>query len=903
MKTLRLTLSLILAFTLHGSLAKANRLPITTVTDPRDGSDELVAVCKVQDFGAKADGETDDTEAFKQAIQYASDIGGGTVYAPAGKYAIKGTLMIPKSVYLAGEWFNPETNPEKISQGTVLYAYEGKGNAEDTSFIILQGSTGVIGITVYYPEQNITNPIPYPWAIQMCDKYDGKTTGYSTVQNVTLVNPYRGVLAGPKGCQLQVIDGLYGSPIYEGISILESWDVPKVQKVSLGASYWMAYDKDKPNVNRIVDTMKAHLTGFTFGHDTWNFIYDLSIADCKVGLFFNTYYIKPKCMSYGDGQMDLVTIKNAVTGIAGVHGYGGIAMARTHISTDGSPGSACVRLQPPFDSTIHFIDSTFSNPGGSCVVVEKGVPGVFAAQNSTFKKWGNKSNAIQLMGGSLTVTYNTFTGPGTAITIADSALGAVIDKNTYARSVKTPVVSKRRDNSIHINTHQKFASLPNPNYEVDLGIPPTVPHKKLVSVTDFGAIADGSTDCTEAFSKALKSAAEAGGGIVYIPGGMYLLNGTLVVPSKVELRGVSEAGHHTSGCGSMLLTTQGADNANGAPFISLEQGSILRGLTIWYPEQDYENIHPYPWAIRGLGKDISIRYVVVGNGYQALDLGTYDCGGHYVDALSGMTFSKGLWLDNSSTRGVLKNVHFNPHFIVSSKGTKLPAGADFNKLGAALPKTVFNAQDKYNTAFIIGKTTNETVFSIFNYRSNVGLKLTGGFNGILHGLGLDGTVVDMCVMGQQTDPIVIVNTIFDIVPGASEYGNGHFFTETTNPAKIDILNSRFTAWNFVPKDELANKNAILNLKSNYFATSSNSGAVVAYSGTTHLQGCIFGHLGKLDPATGIYSDQDPSAIDILAHPEATVSAHGNLGKGSFNATGMDNNKLEGNVSVPKMPAN
>src|SRR5215469_2056680 len=40
----------------------------------------------VRDYGAKADGTTLDTEAFRQAIQAAKTAGGGTVFVPAGHY-------------------------------------------------------------------------------------------------------------------------------------------------------------------------------------------------------------------------------------------------------------------------------------------------------------------------------------------------------------------------------------------------------------------------------------------------------------------------------------------------------------------------------------------------------------------------------------------------------------------------------------------------------------------------------------------------------------------------------------------------------------------------------------------------------------------------------------------------
>ena len=58
------------------------------------------------------------------------------------------------------------------------------------------------------------------------------------------------------------------------------------------------------------------------------------------------------------------------------------------------------------------------------------------------------------------------------------------------------------------------------------------------SVTAFGAVGDGETDCTAAFNEAVEKVGSAGGGTVYVPPGTYRLTGIVWVHhSRVTIRG------------------------------------------------------------------------------------------------------------------------------------------------------------------------------------------------------------------------------------------------------------------------------------------------------------------------------------------------------------------------------
>ncbi|MFC1547169.1 glycoside hydrolase family 28 protein [Candidatus Neomarinimicrobiota bacterium] len=65
-------------------------------------------------------------------------------------------------------------------------------------------------------------------------------------------------------------------------------------------------------------------------------------------------------------------------------------------------------------------------------------------------------------------------------------------------------------------------------------VPPAFPAREF-SVGEYGAVADGVTDCREAITAAIEACAAAGGGHVLVTAGKYLVNGPLHLKSNVDL--------------------------------------------------------------------------------------------------------------------------------------------------------------------------------------------------------------------------------------------------------------------------------------------------------------------------------------------------------------------------------
>ncbi len=230
----------------------------------------------------------------------------------------------------------------------------------------------------------------------------------------------------------------------------------------------------------------------------------------------------------------------------------------------------------------------------------------------------------------------------------------------------------------------------------------------ITSVLDHGAKADGKTDCAEAFQKALDYTAEKGGGVTAVPSGQYLFKERIVIPPGVTLRGVWESMHHADiGRGSQLFVLAGKGKEEGEPFITLQQSSCLKGMTIFYPEQDVRSIQPYPWTIRGQGMFCSVIDVTLVNPYRAIDLGTQQCELHTIRNVFGCPLREGIFINQTTDIGRIENVHFNPHAWARAAIPNPPneGSEEWNILLKYLPENL--------VGFRIGKTDWEYMVNCF----------------------------------------------------------------------------------------------------------------------------------------------------------------------------------------------
>lgn len=285
------------------------------------------------------------------------------------------------------------------------------------------------------------------------------------------------------------------------------------------------------------------------------------------------------------------------------------------------------------------------------------------------------------------------------------------------------------------------------------------------SVMQFGAAGDGTTDDTAAFQKAIDTAAEEGGGVVEVPVGNYLIKTGLTVKPYVTLKGILQSPGRSSK-GSTLLAVHGKGAEDGDPFITLLEQAGLNGITVSYPEQTAEDPQPYPWCVRGIGDNCTIRNVLLLNPWQGVDFGTNPAGRHFIDGLYMQALKTGVFIDKCFDVGRVNNVHIWP----------------FWNNGPGMEKW----HQENTTGFIIGRTDWEYMNNCFTIWCKV------GFHFVANADGPGNAVLSQC--GADIGPVAV---LVDAVQGHSgvSFQNGQFMAgievKPTNSGPV-----KFTACGF-----------------------------------------------------------------------------------------------------------
>ncbi|MDR1783437.1 MAG: glycoside hydrolase family 55 protein [Dysgonamonadaceae bacterium] len=757
-------------------------------------SDFIVTDAK---FGAKAQAGFDNRAAFQAAIDAAYNAGGGVVYIPAGNYEFRSTatgsrsvrvrrgteqsnqvfeyqyvLQLPPSVQLRGDWANPDLNNGKVL-GTILEVRVGKdapnydgtveswwndpqaGNALRTThtsiadrFIDMREGTGVTNLSIWYPEQNIKDIKPYPWTFYQA------TGDCATIENITLVNAYNGFYSAPS--ELHYVMNSFMTALKTGIEVHICTDIGRIENVRINPKYWANSGlPGSPSLAEVTAYTKAHGTGYQMHRSDWEYVSYLYVSGYNTGMWVGK---EPGYRDTPNAQFTEIHIENCDTGlfVQDVNPYG-LLFSNSTFKSDGD-GIAAYFFDD-FKTSTQFNGVDFEGP-----IISDGSDGVISFESCTFDKY--KDFALKINSGNVLLTQSDFKKASGHVLLGTKVNTLKSMNSGYKR--KLDIKNNSNTAKVDIKTGDKYVFEPIPkNVKTNIDVHPRPLSNKIIRA-DLPRAEGFNNDVPEKdvsteLQAALNAVKAAGGGTVYLPGGRYLVEQPITIPSGVELRGTWDVQHHTQSAGTAIFTNYsgGSDGEKGRSLIQLEAGAGLRGLNILQlniasGEYSNNNPRPTPFLIQGQGKNVYIVNVTIPVGDKGIDLASYNTSGHYVDYFAGVVARAGIWVGGGATGGFIRNMQFNPHY-----GTRLPQDRQ-GYPNVSLMRYV----QAHCSQLKFADVKNQTIFNNFVYGSVYGIHflkdaITGKYPGEMTvvGHGSDGCTFSLFVEdADKNTKIIAINS-------------------------------------------------------------------------------------------------------------------------------------------------
>ena len=230
--------------------------------------------------GAKGDGKTNDSKALQAALD-AARTKGPVCYVPAGLYRLEQPLTVPPGVTLCGASGGVPHSEQPI--GTVLLAIGGRGQPDGEPLITLKPNAVVRNLVIHYPEQRLSEVVPYPWSIRV----DGELC---QVLDLALTNPYQAIDAGTNWNELHLIRNVFGCPLKTGIFIDRCTDIGRIENVHFNPNFWtrMALAPGFGGGD-IKAYLEKNLVGFKIGQTDWEFISNCFVIFPRIGFHFDDF--------------------------------------------------------------------------------------------------------------------------------------------------------------------------------------------------------------------------------------------------------------------------------------------------------------------------------------------------------------------------------------------------------------------------------------------------------------------------------------------------------------------------------------------------------------------------------------------------------------------------------------
>ena len=564
----------------------------------------IIANYNVKDYGAKGDGVTDDTQAFKNALAAAKNCVnqatcyGYTVYVPKGKYLIKDSLELGPTVGLVGEL------AEGTSNGTILVIDFGEGTTNyNKAAIKMDTQSAVMNIAFWYPKQGANSngyTIAYPPTIVQIG-VEGLT-----LDNINFINSYIAMdfASHHYNNSIQHLSNIYGAP-FSGFINDTNLDTIRITNLNFNANYWLNSGLSNiPSADSVRSALKNKGVGLMLERVDWFFLAGIKIDNYNVGIHLrnaiNKDYANGDATKNAEGEMYDIQATNCNYPLL-------VESARNFTITK----------------------SKFTTTHQSLAAIE-----IKASDNISI-------NSSELSGKKAINNY----GSGN-ISISDSKVSGTIyraNNNSKFTFINDSLTNTGYDGS-SVSDNSKKPTDVSYNKRVK-----TKPISNNIVVINANHESDITTQLKDAINS-LRST----GGIVYIPAGNYYVNDHIDVYSGIEIRGTTPWAHNWSQSGREYVTRI-TTTYNQASLFTLYSNAGINGLTIVYNNQ---SVTQYPATIQGNGSNIYITNISLPNAWKGIDLATYRCDNHYVANIWGDFLEYGIKVGAGSYNGIVKECHF-----------------------------------------------------------------------------------------------------------------------------------------------------------------------------------------------------------------------------------------------------
>lgn len=246
-------------------------------------------------------------------------------------------------------------------------------------------------------------------------------------------------------------------------------------------------------------------------------------------------------------------------------------------------------------------------------------------------------------------------------------------------------------------------------YNIDTGVSYQKPNAVLyVANFDKTAKTDISADLQALLNEAGKT-----GGVVYLPGGNYLLDQPITVPEGVELRGTSPVATREQqgyGIGTRIFTHYGVGMSDtDTALITLEAFAGVNGIRFAH-SSNTSDVRDTAYMIRGTGEGVYVVnscFIAAGRGIDFAD-----CDNHFIKKVTSYCFINDIRVGgkNGTVTGFLHNatvcdrLGYTPESGEIGGNMKNPNYANRNEV----------ARD-YNTTILVVNAEGQRIWSAFSY--------------------------------------------------------------------------------------------------------------------------------------------------------------------------------------------